>query len=260
MLQEQENIVLIIAGTILLLLMGIFVIGFLFFYQKKHNSHISEKAQLQLEFNQEMLKAQLEIQEQTLSHMSREIHDNVGQVLSFIKLSLASVKRLDAEQSHLKIDESRELLTQAINDLRDLSKSLSFERIQEIGLSNAIAAELERVNKSGLITAYLHTEGEPKALGPQRELVLFRIFQEAINNTLKYAAANALNVDLKYSADLFTLTVEDNGAGFSVNEALLTKAGSGLNNMISRATLIGARADLKSTAGKGSSIIISLTP
>ncbi|RYZ99794.1 MAG: sensor histidine kinase [Sphingobacteriaceae bacterium] len=258
--QDEEGIILIIAGTIMLLMLGMFIISFLFFYQKKHNAHLSEKSQLQAKFDQEMLKAQLEIQEQTLTYISREIHDNIGQVLSFVKLSLASAKTPDEKQNHKKIDENRELISQAINDLRDLSKSLSFERIKSLGLETAIESELERVNKSGLVKANLNVIGQTYKLGVERELVLFRIFQEGLNNALKHAHARNLYITLNYTADLFTLTIDDDGAGFSVRDKLKDNGGSGLKNMDSRAALIGGSATIDSTPGKGCCIKITIDP
>ncbi|MBE9586578.1 sensor histidine kinase [Mucilaginibacter sp. JRF] len=260
MLQSQENLLLIVVGTILLLLMGIFIIGFMFFYQRKHNAYVNERSLMRMQFSQEMLKAQVEIQEQTLSHISREIHDNIGQVLSFVKLSLSSLKTLDEQQRHQKIDDNRELITQAISDLRDLSKSLSFERIKSLGLQSAIEAELDRVNKSGLVKTKLLFDGEQYPLGAERELVLFRIFQEGLNNALKYSNAQNLAISLNYSPNLFILSIEDDGVGFEVADKLGENSGSGLRNMESRAAIIGGSAKINSQPGSGCSIKISLDP
>lgn len=260
MFQSQENVILIIVGTILLLLMGMFIVSFMFFYQRKHNAYVNERSLLRLQFSEELLKAQIEIQEQTLTYISREIHDNIGQVLSFVKLSLSSLKTLDEQQRHQKIDDNRELIAQAISDLRDLSKSLSFERITTIGLQSAIEAELDRVDKSGLISTKLNVEGDQYSLGAERELVLFRVFQEALNNTLKYAKAKNLNISLNYTPNLFILTIEDDGVGFSVTDKLNDSSGSGLRNMENRAAIIGGLAKIYSRPGSGCSIKISLDP
>ncbi|MCD8741410.1 histidine kinase [Mucilaginibacter roseus] len=260
MFQSQENLILIIVGTILLLLMGIFIVGFMFFYQRKHNAYVTERSLMRLQFNEEMLKAQVEVQEQTLNHISREIHDNIGQVLSFVKLSLSSLKTLDDEQRHKKIDDNRELIAQAISDLRDLSKSLSFERIKAIGLKDSVAAELERIDKSGLIHTALNIQGEPYTLGAERELVLFRIFQEAINNSLKYSRAQNLSIGLNYTPNLFILDIEDDGEGFLLSEKLNDSSGSGLKNIGNRAAIIGGHAKLESKPGNGCSIQITLDP
>jgi len=256
--QDQQSIVLIIAGTIMLLMLGIFIIGFLFFYQRRHNSHISEKEMLQSAFKQELLKTRIEIQEETLTNISREIHDNITQVLSFIKLNLAMVNEVD-DISKQKIDESRVLVSQIIHDLRNLSKSLSFEHIARLGLIKTMELEVDRINNSGLLSVELKVKGDKYSLGEQRELVLFRIFQEALNNTLKYAGAKHLNIGLQYHDELFNLTLEDDGDGFSA--ILLDKSkGSGLKNIENRATLIGAMATINSSPGKGCCIKVSLNP
>jgi len=255
--QDQELIAVIVAGTIMLLLLGIFIISFLFFYQKKHNNHLSEKENLQSAFKQELLQTQIEIQEQTLTNISREIHDNITQVLSFIKLNLGMINNADSK-TQTKINESRELVAQTINDLRNLSKSLSFEHIVRVGLVKTIEIEVERTNNSGLINTEMQVAGEPFRLGDQRELVLFRIFQEALNNALKHSRAKYLKIKLEYTDQLFNLTVEDDGAGFSTD--LLNNTGSGLRNMEHRAALIGAVATITSFPGKGCLIKVSLNP
>jgi signal transduction histidine kinase len=138
---DQENILLIVAGTILLL--GIFIISFLFLYQRKRNMHIVEHDQLRSAFSQEILTTQIEVQEQTLNYISQELHDNIGQVLSFVKLNLGTTATMDDEQKkQRKINESRDLLAQVITDLRDLSKSLSFQQISQYGLTKAMMIEI----------------------------------------------------------------------------------------------------------------------
>jgi len=242
----------------MLLLLGIFIISFIFFYQKKHSSHLLEKEHLRSTFQKEVLKTQLEVQEQTLTNISREIHDNITQVLSFVKLNLGMIDNGDSIIQN-KINESRELVAQTINDLRNLSKSLSFEHIVNLGLVKTIELEAERINNSGLISVSVTVEGDIIPLGQQRELVLFRIFQEALNNTLKYSGATHLKIALQYSEVLFNLTLVDDGAGFSPG-LLQDNLGSGLKNMKNRAFLVGAIANIDSSPGEGCRITITLDP
>jgi signal transduction histidine kinase len=256
---DQDYILIIVAGTIMLLLLGIFIIGFLFFYQRKHTTHITEQEQLRSAFSQEILTTQIEVQEQTLSYISQELHDNIGQVLSFIKLNLGTTPSLAEEKKQRKIDESRDLLAQVISDLRDLSKSLSFQQIKQFGLVRAMLIEMERINKSGLIKINMDISGDSYSLGEQRELVLFRIFQEALNNTLKYSHAINMVIRLAFTPELFTMYIADDGIGFSP-EAAGERNGAGLKNMESRATIIGAVATLESAPGQGCIINITLDP
>ncbi|GAB3922750.1 hypothetical protein GCM10028827_08200 [Mucilaginibacter myungsuensis] len=255
----EENILLIVAGTSMFLLLGIFIVSFLFFYQRKRIIHITERDQMKAAYSQEILTTQIEVQDQTLNYISQELHDNIGQVLSFIKLNLGTTPSLDEEKKQRKIDESRDLLAQVIMDLRDLSKSLSFQQIKQYGLFRAMELEVDRVNKSGLMKIDIAIDGDPYPLGEQRELVLFRIFQESMNNALKYAHAINFNISLKYSRDLFNLTMADNGVGFDADIAG-GKNGSGLKNIEHRASLIGAKASLTTAPGEGCIVKIDLDP
>jgi signal transduction histidine kinase len=228
-------------------------------YRNKQVINKQEQEKLQSAFRQEILKTQIEVQEQTLEHISREIHDNITQVLSFVKLSLGLTKNLTDSQKQKKLDASRELIAQTITDLRDLSKSLSFEHIVSLGLVHTIEMEVERLNKSGLMNMSFSLEGTAYSLGEQRELVLFRIFQETLNNALKHAGAKNFKIGLQYQPDLFNLSLTDDGAGFSP-KMLENKSGSGLRNMENRAALIGGMATIDSSPGKGCCIKVSLDP
>jgi signal transduction histidine kinase len=257
---RYENIqILVLSTAALFILVTGFIIYFVILYRNKQIRNKQEKEQLQARYSQEMLRAQIEMQEQTLANISRELHDNISQVLSFVKLDLALTDGMAEPDKQQKVNNSRELLSQTINDLRHLSKSLSFEYIAIHGLVKAIETEVERVNTSGLLKLSASIEGDGYSLGAQRELVLFRIFQEALNNTLKHALATHLKISLQYLNQLFTLTLEDDGAGFS-NELPGRQSGSGLKNMENRAILIGAVATIESSPGKGCCIKVTLNP
>ncbi len=180
-------------------------------------------------------------------------------MLSFVKLSLATVASTADGEKKSKITEARELVAQTITDLRDLSKNLSLEQINSLGLVKTIEKEAERINKDGLLELIIIKDGQAYSLGQQRELVLFRIFQETLNNTLKHAGAKHLKIILQYHHDLFNLTLEDDGSGFSV-QMIDSKLGSGLKNIENRASLIGGTANIVSAPDKGCCTKISLNP
>jgi signal transduction histidine kinase len=250
---------LVLATTALFILVTGFIIYFVVLYRNRQLKNKQEQQQLQAAFRQELLKTRIEMQEQTLRHVSREIHDNITQVLSFIKLDLAMINTIEEQQKQGKINDIRELVSQAITDLRDLSKSLSFEHITKLGLVKTIEMEAARLNKSGIVKAIVSTEGAIIPLGEQRELVLFRIFQEALNNSLKHSGAKLFKIDLQYYPQLFNLTLEDNGKGFSAGSGE-SGDGSGLRNMETRAALIGATCEIVSRPGNGCVIKIDLNP
>jgi signal transduction histidine kinase len=254
----HELYVVLCLGLVLIGFLASFIIYFIVLYKNKQLSHKREQDKLQAVFQQELLKTQVEMQEQTLNHISREIHDNITQVLSFVKLNLAFPAKATREQVELKISESRNLVAQVINDLRDLSKSLSYEHIIQLGLVQTMEIEAGRINKSGIIKIELSVGGDARNLGEERELVVFRIFQEALNNALKHSGAKLLKISLDYFDHLFNLTIQDNGVGFQADT--LSNSGSGLRNMVNRAALIGADAVIDSAPGKGCCIKITIDP
>ncbi|MDB4919775.1 ATP-binding protein [Mucilaginibacter sp.] len=252
----NELYVVFFSATVFFVFLSGFIIYFIILYQKRQIQHRTESEAVQANFRQEFLKARLEMQEQTFAHVSRELHDNVNQVLSFVKLNLAMISNVDSEQ-RLKINENRELIAQVITDLRDLSKSLSFEHITKQGLVKTIETEVNKLNKSGIIEASLSVEGDIYPLGEQSELVLFRILQEALNNAIKHSGATHLQIGLQYGAEMFNLTVGDDGVGFLPN-SLDNSTGSGLINIENRAAVIGAVATVNSSPGNGCNVNVTL--
>jgi signal transduction histidine kinase len=253
---NQQVILTIFAVVALLILVCIIMLFIAVYYTNTKKRIIREKEFLKATYEQAILQAQFEIQDQTLRNVSQEIHDNIGQVLSYVSLSLDRASGLDAASKNSVIAESRSLVNQSMNDLRDLSKSFSLDNIVANGLSVTIKTEVARLKKSRLIDATLNIEGEVYSIGEHKELVLFRILQEFVNNTLKHSKAKHLIIDLQYGNQL-TLKITDDGVGFNIQEKL-TQSGSGLKNMRSRAGLIGAEVTTGSDIGKGSWISMSL--
>src|SRR5205085_11792142 len=128
-------IVTILAGTLILILVAGFTVSILFVYQKKFYKHLQEINAIKENYNQEILKTQLEIKEQTLQNISQEIHDNIGQVLSLANLQLTAIELPANTFAMNKIDKSMELVSKAIHDLRDLSKSMNAENIIRTGVA-----------------------------------------------------------------------------------------------------------------------------
>lgn len=252
--EKEESIIQIVAvGTLLLLLVGSFIISFLFLYGKRQKKHQIEKLAMQNNFQQELLRTQLEIQEQTLKNISQEIHDNIGQTLSLAKLNLNT---MDVEKATTvdKIHTTKELVGKAIHDLRDLSRSLNTDSILSAGLVKAIEIELGIIEKAGVFEIRFSVSGKPIRIDPKKELILFRIIQEAINNIIKHSNASLIKVDLDFRESGLEIIIADNGRGFAFSEQ---SDGSGLRNMNSRAQLIGGSLEVNSSTN-GTTIILNV--
>lgn len=260
--QNPEIYVVIIIGGVLALLLVGFIVTILFLYQRKQHRQEQELEKIKEEYDQELLKSQLEIQEGTFKVIGQELHDNIGQVLSVVKLSLAI---LPIEKDHPAFDSilnTRQILNKAIFDLADLTKSLHTDRIAHIGLVESIRFELESLKKAGLLTVDFEIAGSEYQFEEQKGVFLFRIFQENINNILKHSKASRVNVLVNFSPDhRFILKIQDNGVGFDVAEKQnrpSSTSGVGLKSMYNRAKLIGGEISFQSSPGNGTTVTVAL--
>ena len=262
MLKENDFslIISIFAFSFILILLAVFVIIFINVQQKKKLIYQKEKNYLAAKYQEELLKSQLEIQEQTLKNISQEIHDNVGQVLTLAKLNLATTTVAESAANE-KIKTSQQLIGKAIQDLRDLSRSLNTDYVEDLGLVRSIEYELELLQKTGTIVTELSIEGKPLRFDKQKELILFRIVQEAIHNIIKHADAKKISASIHFNHESVTILIKDNGKGFDLsplNDAGNQSFGLGLRNMNNRAKLIAAVFSVNSTIGKGTEVSLQL--
>ncbi len=235
---------------VFLLLVFFFLLAFIVRYRKR----IKENLLIKSKYQQELLQTQIEIQEQTLTTISQEIHDNIGQVLSLAKLNLNTLQ----PGEHEKLQDTKMLVSKAINDLRDLSRSMHGDKIADLGLQEAIANELKILQNTGQFITELKSTGQPYKILPQKEMVLFRIVQEAMNNAIKYSRAKTIGIIIEYQAKQLLLTISDNGVGFDTNNTSPATTGLGLKSMQNRAQLIGAYLTIQSLPGEGTKINIEL--
>jgi two-component system, NarL family, sensor kinase len=262
--QNSEIYFVTIIGIILGLVLVGFIVSILFLYQRRQHRQEQEMLMIKDKYEKEALRSQLEIQENTFKTIAQELHDNIGQMLSVVKLSLSA---LPLEQNHPAYEltrHSKEVLNKAIFDLSDLTKSLHSDRINDVGLVESMRFELISIKKAGLIDVQFSLKGEEFQLPEQKAIFLFRMFQEMLNNILKHSRAKQVSVTVSFLEDnTFVLEVEDNGIGFNVAEkqnSVLSSRGVGLKSMHNRAQLMGASFNISSEAGKGTHVLIKLLP
>jgi len=263
--QEEENIlIVIVSATIILLLLATFIVLFLFVYQKRMYKHKRHVQKMQEDFKQELVNSKVELQEQVLNSVSEEIHDNLGQMLSVVKLNLVKLgKMASKEEDKTKvIGELKTQVSGVINDMRSISKTLSKDFISDFGLVESLKVELARIKRTGEMDAVLICEGKDTLyLDGQSQIVLFRIAQELINNAIKHAEAKQIKATVTFFDDSLKMTIEDDGKGFDL-EAIEIKnsqnSGNGLRNMKNRVKIIGGVLNLNSIIGKGTNATIEI--
>lgn len=237
--------------------MAVFISIIVHRYQQRQNAHNKSIQELKIAHDNSILQTQLEIQEQTLQHIAREIHDNIGLSLTLAKLNLNTLDLEANGTSRNKLDDSILMLSKSIEDLAGLSKSLNADYIAANGFLKALENELQNIKKTGMPTELLIT-GEPVFLDSQKELVLFRMVQEALNNIMKHAAASCLNVTLHYNGAILDILVSDDGKGLPMDTGKIKKNGSGIANMQQRAKMINGQCHIQNNGKHGTTVIINI--
>nr|MCU0341559.1 ATP-binding protein [Spirosomataceae bacterium] len=189
--------------------------------------------------------------------VGEELHDNVGQLLSVVKWQLGVLE----EEKIPQISEVSETVGKAIHELRALSKSLDGDVVKDFGLVSSLQHELGRIEYAGKCRTHLHVAGERGQADVQKEMVLFRIAQEVLNNALKHAHAQHLSVSLQYTPNTLLFSIEDDGKGFemtAVKSRPIEASGAGLRNIQRRAELLGGTCRIESEIGGGTKVLLEI--
>ncbi|MDB5123935.1 MAG: hypothetical protein JWP94_2064 [Mucilaginibacter sp.] len=251
---------LIIITTLIFLIGAAFVLAYILIYNQRKKRHIEEKAQMKLTFEAEIAKTQLEVQEQTMQTIGADLHDNIGQLLSLTSLTLNSIEVGKPVKAREKIDAAIDLTLRSIKEMRLLGKLLQGDQLVVMGLSEAIRHEIAWMERSGKYKVSYEDDGElPAVNNPDKDLIIFRILQEILNNIIKHAGATRVRIKLGYTDGSLQLQVNDNGKGFDAGNLDAVQRGMGLFNIQKRAGIIGGEVSIASRPGKGTSITI-ITP
>lgn len=254
-IKDADLVLSIIVTCFIFFILTSFIIAFILIHQKRRTRHLQEIAHLAHLYEQTLLRSQLEIKEQTLQQVAYELHDNLGQVASLIKINLNTLLLHDTPSSRDKVEATKELIRQLITDLKSISLSLNSNRIIQTGIAQALRTEVERLNRTEQFTAIWEETGIPPTLSENTTIILFRMVQEVINNCVKHSGAKNIMIRMQSTEKIFTLVCEDDGAGFSPQQSI---TGSGLLNLKSRASLINATLTIWSKPGQGTSVVIEL--
>jgi len=248
---------LIILTTLIFFIAAIFVLLYTLLYNRRKKRHIEEKEMMKLTFETELFKTQYEVQEQTMQTIGADLHDNIGQLLSLTSLTLNSIELNNKAKAQQKIDAAIDLTVRSIKEMRLLGKLLQGDQLVVLGLSEAIRHEISWMERSGRYKLVYHQGEEiPAANNPDKDLILFRILQEILNNIIKHAAASEINISLEYQEGILQLKIADNGVGFNADELTAAQRGMGLQNIRKRAGIIGGEVVIKSTLGEGTRVSI----
>jgi signal transduction histidine kinase len=244
----QDGLEIFFIGAILsMLILSVgFVLFTIFLFKYKRSSMLDQQRQ-EIEYIRTIAEAENEIKEETLTNIGRELHDNIGQILTVAKIRLDEVQE---EIDHNGLKQVEETLLKAVDELRGLSRTLNTDRVKDVGLESVLASEMDRIDSLTRFTARMDVKGDPYRIEGDKEIVIYRIVQEFISNTLKHSGGSEVNLYLAYQPDGLRLKIEDNGLGFDIDAKDKSKR-NGLYNMRSRANMIGASYSISSSEGEG---------
>lgn len=250
----QQLTFTVIASTLLIVVICIIVVMLMIVNANRRIQHRAALAEAERLRNAEVQRAEREATQHTLREVGRELHDNVAQLLTVAQMGLGNV--LEEPTPDGRLLAARDALDQGIEEVRRLGHDLNSDRWQQRSLRDAIGTAAERIERVGRVRALVVQQGDAPEPDADTRIILFRVFQEVVNNALKHSGADTLTITLHGTAAL-ALTIADNGRGF---DPAHTASAGGLFGIRKRCALVGYAAHCTSTPGQGCTWTIAPEP
>jgi signal transduction histidine kinase len=216
------------------------------------NAQLYEQMRAARDRLQALSRQLVEVQEVERRQIARELHDEIGQILTGLKLVLEMSGRSPVDEVRVNLDEALTLVNELVGRVRGLSLSLRPTTLDDLGLLPALRWHFERyTTQTNVRVAFKHTGLEGRRFAPEVETAAYRIVQEALTNVARHAEVGEVTVRLWADRDTLGVQVEDQGAGFDVESALVRGTSSGLSGMHERVTLLGGQLTIESVPGVG---------
>ena len=207
----------------------------------------------QLSATQALLKGQ----EEERNRLAQDLHDGLGGLLSGVKLQLGAMKGnlILSEEMGKTFNNALYKLDESISEMRRVAHNMMPEALMKLGLQQALQDYCDSLSESQPFALNCEFHGLEKRMEPATEIVVYRIVQELLNNTVKHSGATTILAQVIRNDNSLSITVEDNGKGFNMDDATIDR-GMGLKNIQSRVDYLKGQIDIKSAEGKGTSVHI----
>ncbi len=243
---ERNGYVFVAAVLILILLTSLYVV--------RYNRRVFRELAALSARRSELAQQVISVQENTLESISRELHDDFGQILTAIGSMLQRAERRMPDALRSDLREVQEIVQATLDKVRSLSHALHPVILDEIGFESAVRQYLPAFEKQSGIQIRYEKSGDGTEPDRAVAIHLYRVMQEALNNVAKHSKSARAAVRLRYSPEATVLEVEDNGAGFPNGE----KQGMGLVSMRERAALINGRLELTNLEAGGALVRLTV--
>ncbi|MGZ8515804.1 MAG: PAS domain-containing protein [Chitinophagaceae bacterium] len=210
----------------------------------------NELADVRLQRQKEISETVIRVQEKERTRIGHELHDNVNQILSTVKLFFDGIKPSGTEQKQLK-EKSIEYLLLAIEEIRKLSKELVTPQLKKETLAENISTIITDIQMAGALKISFVHDVNDGFLSPGKKITLFRIIQEQIKNIIKHSEATTTRISIQTTGEYVKLEIRDNGKGFDPHQ---TRQGIGLANIHERTKFYNGTVDIQASPGNGCSL------
>ena len=253
-LKEKNIAILSILGFCILLAFS----GFSFYRKKQTQNRLLLQAEV-IKQQDLATKGILEAEEKERERIAKDLHDGVGQVMSAAKMNLSAFESditFKDENQRLAFERVINLIDEGCKEVRSVSHQMMPNALLKAGLASAIKEFIDKIDNR-ILKINLYSEGLNERIDSNIEIVLYRIIQECVNNVIKHSGANQLDISLIKDKDGLSVTIEDNGKGFNVNDKSKFD-GMGLKNIYSRIEFLKGTIDMDSAPGKGTLVAINV--
>ena len=255
-----ENSILFdfISGTSTIIFFSISFLLVLYIQKKKQNEFHQIQEQNEVLFQNQLLETRVQVQEESMKIISRELHDSAAQNLIALQIQLSALKtKIPALTTTPLFNDIEEQVEQVKQELRNISHALHNEQIKKYGLFEMMRKELTLLQQSKPINITFNIVDSLLRMPDMTEILIFRIFQEGIHNAIKHADASNIMVDFSCNAENCVLEIMDNGKGFDL-EKVNKEGGIGMNNMKVRAAIIKSELLISSQTNQGCHIKLTI--
>ena len=236
----MSNIELTIIATTLIILLLIATVAIVIFIATR------QRLKQQAKYERELRTVEQEVQETVLTNLAQELHDNIGQLLTVMHMQ---AKKVEIKQPELKptLSPIVDTINETTEQVRALGRSLNTDMLRNKGLVENISMEVARIRSLEKFAVDWQCDAKQVSLPMDNQLLVFRIFQELMNNTMKHANAKQVTITLNDAP--FKLTVKDDGLGFDLQAA--NRKGMGMQNIVKRARIANLSCDIHTSPNEG---------
>ncbi|TXD46301.1 sensor histidine kinase [Polaribacter sp. IC073] len=255
--QENQVIAIVLTGVLLLLLMGVTLLLFFFFSRKKIVEKELEKKNLEINHQKEIIQSIIVTQEDERKRIAQDLHDEISSKLNVINLNANLLKdgELSPEEYLIINDSILKTTDKTLESARKIAHNLLPPILSQFGLKDAIEELADSFSNSRKVTIEYNLKYPKAYLEPEKELHLFRIVQELINNSIRHGSAKECSLHITIDNNNLLFNYTDDGIGFNSKD-VNHKKGLGMKNIESRVALLQGSFTIKTAENKGFKISI----